>query len=74
MKTILVALLLTASLSGCATTGQQDKLITVCNSSATTMDIVTAGVRAGKINKADQDRAIAAAEALQPICNPGVKP
>ncbi len=71
MRLLLLALVIT--LCSCATTSDE-KLRIVCQSATTTMNIVTAGVKAGKVSRADQDKAIKAGEALQPICTKGGQP
>lgn len=70
----LIALLIVAlGLSGCATTGittQHQKIATACESAASAADAIAAGVKSGRVTKAQLARATAVYSATVPACEP----
>lgn len=71
MKLTHAALALALVLSACAgLTQPRQKIGAACESSATAMEVITAGLKAGRITKADHAKALKVYATTVPYCEP----
>lgn len=81
MKSLILTLALATVflISGCATNGepeytQEQYVAMTCVTVSGAMEVVTAGIRAGKVEADVQNRVLQAAERLEPICTADTPP
>ena len=75
MKKLIAIMILGFTLSGCAgMQTQKQKIATACAAATTGIQLVTVGVREGKINAEQQAKVIEADNMIRPICGAAEPP